>query len=184
MDVKKKILQACTELAQEKGFYNTSVNELAARAGISKKTMYRYYRSKREIIEAALDDFMEETARMAIHVSESEHNPEAVLKTLFTHLFTSGQFLINPVTLNDLRFHYPELWEKLDAFRMEKGLSISYRLLSSRETQDNNLDPRIISRAVLACVQAVLNPEFILENGFTFEYAAKQLTCFITSALK
>lgn len=48
-----QILEAALELFAEKGFYNTKVSEIAARAGVSQGTVYWYFDSKAELFEAA-----------------------------------------------------------------------------------------------------------------------------------
>ncbi|NLV21073.1 MAG: TetR/AcrR family transcriptional regulator [Syntrophomonadaceae bacterium] len=183
MGIRERILAACRELARVKGFYNMSMDELARQAGVSKRTVYRYFRSKEEVIEASLDDFM---AQMALEVEkilkQEEPAPEmiaAVMKQLFTH----GQFITNPVGLNDLRVHYPQLWAKIDAFRLEKARgTISVFIQQSKNQVLQETDPRIITAITLASIQAVINPDFIIENGLTFESTITQLSKFLMAS--
>lgn len=44
------------EQAGQKGFHAVTVDELAAAAGVSKRTLYRRFKSKDEVIAAVLDD--------------------------------------------------------------------------------------------------------------------------------
>ncbi|MEW6183172.1 MAG: helix-turn-helix domain-containing protein [Bacillota bacterium] len=46
------------ELAGKKGFHAVTTDELAAAAGVSKRTLCRYFAGKDEIIEAVLDDMI------------------------------------------------------------------------------------------------------------------------------
>lgn len=48
----KKILQAATELFAEKGFSATSTNEIAKRAGVAEGTIFRHYKTKKELLMA------------------------------------------------------------------------------------------------------------------------------------
>ncbi|GCE08910.1 TetR/AcrR family transcriptional regulator [Dictyobacter aurantiacus] len=48
------ILQVAEEVLLEKGYYETSMEEIAARVGISKGTIYLHFRSKEELITAIL----------------------------------------------------------------------------------------------------------------------------------
>ena len=41
------------------GFRRTSVDEIASRIGISKKTIYKYFSSKDELIRAVIEQVME-----------------------------------------------------------------------------------------------------------------------------
>ncbi len=49
------ILQATLELLAEKGFQAMSMDSVAARAGVSKATIYRRWKSKHELVEELLD---------------------------------------------------------------------------------------------------------------------------------
>jgi len=51
---RRQILQAATELFVEFGYRKTSVDEVAARAGIAKGTVYLYYRNKAELVFHAI----------------------------------------------------------------------------------------------------------------------------------
>lgn len=53
-----EILEAATELFAQRGFIETEVQEIADRAGVGKGTVYRYYPSKEELFQAALDHGM------------------------------------------------------------------------------------------------------------------------------
>lgn len=60
MDRKKKILLAARKCMREKGFHNTSVQNIAREAGVSTGLIYRYYKSKTEIIEILIRDAVNE----------------------------------------------------------------------------------------------------------------------------
>lgn len=174
---KETIITALGELSCTKGFYRVTVDELAARAGVSKRTIYRYFRSKDAIIEALLDRFMHQMAAGIEESISSVELPVQVFSGVIGVLFQQGRYVLNPLVLDDLRRHYPGLWKKVDRFRagkirqiIIKGLVEKYKGKGLRE-----IDPRILETAFLAAVQAVVNPEFILDNNLTPEDTAKQL---------
>lgn len=55
MDIRERIIKACRDLAVEQGLRGFTMDELAQRAGLSKRTVYRYFDSKQAIIQASLD---------------------------------------------------------------------------------------------------------------------------------
>jgi len=177
MNIKDKIISACRDLAREQGFHNINMDELAARAGVSKRTVYRYFTGKEAIIEATLDAFMKEVALEVDQLLENEKDPAQILPSLLNYLVIHGQFVINPYSFNDLRVYYPCLWQKIDRFRLERIVSV-LNLISSREESAtiNGVDPRIVSAVIMVSIQAVLNPVFILTNNLTFEETARQLS--------
>jgi AcrR family transcriptional regulator len=159
------------------------MDELANRAGVSKRTVYRYFPSKEAVIEATIDAFMAEVAREADRLMQQEMEPTCILSQLLQYLFTHGQFVINPQSFNDLKQHYPHLWQKVDQFRLNRIRTILEHINTrSNISLDKELDPRIVTAVILASVQAVLTPDFVLANNLAFEETARQLSKLLMSA--
>ena len=60
-DARGRLAQAAFELYLEQGFEQTTVAEIAGRAGLSERTFFRHYADKREVLfagSAALEDLM------------------------------------------------------------------------------------------------------------------------------
>jgi AcrR family transcriptional regulator len=177
MDIKDKIITACRDLSSERGLHNINMDDLAARAGVSKRTVYRYFTGKEAIIEAALDAFMAEMAEAVAQIVREETEPTQVLSALQKYLFKHGQFVINPQSFKDLKQHYPYLWQKIDRFRLEQVNAILAFISASRTpVSPNDIDPRIAAAVILSSIQTVLNPDFVVANNLTFEVTAQQLS--------
>jgi AcrR family transcriptional regulator len=54
-----RLQQAALELFSERGFENTTVAEIAERAGLTKRTFFRYFADKREVLFAGSELFVE-----------------------------------------------------------------------------------------------------------------------------
>lgn len=184
MNIRDRILNACQELARIQGFYSMTMDELAERAGVSKRTLYRYFRSKEEVIEATLDQFMNEMATEADRLLAGNEQPREMVKKLMSMLVTRGQFLTGPSALSDLGKQYPHLWRKLEEFRAER-IRGTFGELGRRNNSGTigEQDSRIAVAVVMASIQAVLNPQFILENNLKFEDAIEQLSEILLRAM-
>ncbi|MDD3023149.1 MAG: TetR/AcrR family transcriptional regulator [Syntrophomonadaceae bacterium] len=183
MKIEDRIIKSCTELAQTRGLRNFTMDELAARAGVSKRTVYRYYRSKEEIVEAVLDNFMTNAAAEGDRIMALELSPINLINQILNYLFINARFIVSEPGLNDLRQYYPHLWKKIEQFRSERIAILIQLITRERQGLVNDIDPRIISAVTMASIQAVLNPDFILENGLSFQETAKQLIRFLMSAV-
>ncbi len=180
--MKERIIAALTELSYTRGFYNFTMDELAGQAGMSKRTVYRYFSSKEEIIEAALDQFMADVAGGIGSIVSEGKNPAEMFAALVKHLTQTSGRLINPLVLQDLRVHYPHFWHKIEDFRTEK-IQHFIKLIMAKKGYARDIDPQIFMAAFLASIQAVINPEFILDNGLTFDGAVSQLVEIFTYGL-
>lgn len=57
METRERILRAAYECFSSKGFMGTTTREIARRAGVSEVTLFRHFRSKRELFEEVLNKF-------------------------------------------------------------------------------------------------------------------------------
>ena len=54
---REQLIQTAVTLFAKNGFHNTGIDLIAEQAGVTKRTMYRHFRSKEELILAALRDY-------------------------------------------------------------------------------------------------------------------------------
>lgn len=174
---KESIIVALEDLARTKGFYRVTMDELAARAGVSKRTIYRHFRGKDAVIEAVLDRFMARVATEIDACMRAADGPDEIFAGVIAVFYKHGRPVLNPLVLDDLRVRYPGLWEKVDRFRADmirqtiiKGLVGKYEGRGLRR-----VNPEILETAFLAAVRAVVNPRFILEHNLTLEATVEEL---------
>lgn len=164
---------------QEKGLYKTTVDELARTAGLSKRTIYKYFHSKEEIIEATLTNIMVEIGGELDDLIHADLEPEEILADLFNRLFKYGNKIINPIVMKDLQTHYPQYWVKIDQYRTEKARKLIMHILEkSNQGSERRLEPMIISTIIISTVQNILNPDFLLKNKLPFEETIRQVIDF------
>lgn len=174
--IRERIISAFAELSRGKGFYRVTVDEVATQAGLSKRTIYRYFKSKDEIIEAVIDEFLSRMGQEVDKIVASQKTPEEIFTHILNNFFHVGRNIINPMVMQDLSQHYPHYWKKIDEFRMGKAVNLIKAFLrQSNRGYTREINPHIITTVVLTSIQAVLNPDFILTHGLTLEETVKQL---------
>lgn len=57
---KKKIIKAAYTLFDEKGYHSTSMDDIAAEVGVSKASLYSYFKSKEAILKVTVDQALTE----------------------------------------------------------------------------------------------------------------------------
>ncbi|MFT8181107.1 TetR/AcrR family transcriptional regulator, partial [Mycobacteroides chelonae] len=60
LEMRQEILDAAFACFSEQGYHATGVADIAGRIGIGHGTFYRYFKSKRDIIEHVIDDVTEQ----------------------------------------------------------------------------------------------------------------------------
>jgi len=182
--IRERIITACRDLSQVRGFHGVTIDELAARAGVSKRTIYRYFASKDEIIAATVDEFLVEMDRYVNEVIQTGMNPADMLTAIIRRLQENGRFITASPGFSDLQVRYPHLWKRIDDFRMGK---VRFMLEVIRQRSNSPLiretNPQIMSAIILTVVQSVLTPDFIIRNGLTFEETVNQVSRFFLAIM-
>ena len=74
-EVKQKLLIKAMDEFLSKGFKSVTMDDLAAVMGMSKKTIYTYYKKKTDLVEAATDYFLELISHEIEKVKTKGFNP-------------------------------------------------------------------------------------------------------------
>src|ERR1044071_9478023 len=69
-EIRSRIVDAAYESFWRLGFRRSSVDSIAARAGLTKRTVYAYFRSKDDLLDAVLQRYDELAAPRLQHVGD------------------------------------------------------------------------------------------------------------------
>jgi AcrR family transcriptional regulator len=81
------ILQAAEEVLLEKGYHETSMDEIAARVGIAKGTLYLHFARKEDLVFALLERELRTVLLMVEHANGVEGNAQEKLAFIFNSLY-------------------------------------------------------------------------------------------------
>lgn len=110
MDVQQKILSVSAEMFRQYGFKTITMDDIARRAGISKKTLYQHYVNKQEVVQAAIN-WYQRTVSDNCHdaLNQSENAIEAMVK--LTNVLSQMFKQVNPLAMLELQRFFPEAHE-------------------------------------------------------------------------
>ncbi len=77
-----RITSLSAEIFSRRGFRATSMNEIAAAAGLSKPTLYHYFRSKEELLVRIYSDVLDESVAMGERTVAAAATPLAAIRDL------------------------------------------------------------------------------------------------------
>ncbi len=97
-NARERILKAAEKIFAEKGFDGSRVDGIAKEAGVNKALIYYYFKSKDEILEALLANFIENINFARDKIDENDFkNPselsEVFFDTAFDYLFEKKELL-------------------------------------------------------------------------------------------
>lgn len=108
-DQRQMILERSAELFARHGYPATSMNQLAASCGLSKATLYHYYRDKYALLLSITDGHVARLEAVVAGVLRRGLTPEAQLRTLIESLVReyAGAHNAHRVLTDDVRFLVP-----------------------------------------------------------------------------
>jgi AcrR family transcriptional regulator len=117
-DVETRILTRAKELFFQLGVKTVTMDDIASALGMSKKTIYQFYKNKAEIVyEVALAHFREEVALSNTIAEEANDAIDEEFRTLMVSLQVFRTMAPNLIT--DIRKYYPRAWRIFEGFLNE-----------------------------------------------------------------
>ena len=149
---KQQILDAALEVFSSRGFAAASTAEIAKAAGIAEGTIYNYYRSKREVLIAAI----ERSVMSQPFVSLVEHAEDMDYPTLLTHILEDRlSFMDNSANVQMLLMmseilRDPELKDIYRSHVVEPIMTRMEKMFEAKVASGyfRQMDPRVATRAV------------------------------------
>lgn len=153
---KDRILEGAEELFFQAGIRSVTMDDIAKHLGISKKTVYVFYKDKDELVTALVNKKLEEDKdRMCGMTAQSEN----VMEELIYMIKCAEEFFakINPVVIHDMQKYHPGSWQLLQRFKAEIVVDTFQDILTRGIKQGyvrEDIDPRIIARMHVLQVEA------------------------------
>ncbi len=105
-DQREHILQCAARLFAQRGYHGTTMNEVALASGLSKATLYHYYRDKYALLVSIAQDHVEQLHALVQSVAAQKLPPNEWLRALivgFVHAYAHARDAHRVLT-EDVRF--------------------------------------------------------------------------------
>ncbi|MBE9583602.1 TetR/AcrR family transcriptional regulator [Mucilaginibacter sp. JRF] len=155
MEQADRILQGAEDLFLHSGIKSITMDDIARHLGMSKKTIYQFYKDKNELVIKLVRKKLEEDINEINKIMKSEGN---VVQQMLDMMKCSGEILsqVNPVAIHDLQKYHPEGWELFKGFKGQFLVEKLEELLTKGKEQGYirpEVDVRIIARMRVAQVE-------------------------------
>ncbi len=176
------ILQAAEEVLMEKGYHETSIDEIASRVGIAKGTVYLHFASKEDLVFALFAQDLEKFQQLVDSTVASELTArakmEAILHVLYGSFFSKRfQLLYSLSNSADLRRIFVEkkgcmreMWEQISAL---------ITILLEEGKAAGEFDTTIPTSVMLSAFFSLLSPKsydrLMIEGQMSQEEVSRQL---------
>jgi len=175
--IKEKIFAFCQDRFIREGFASTSVDELSADLSISKKTFYKYFSGKEDIVQQIMDRFMETIRANVERILLSDRSAVEKFSEVITMIATNASRLI-PAFGRDLQRRMPHLWKQIEEFRRQR-ISDVFTHLNRQGIQEGtmrpDMNPRVFLMSVLASIDRIMQPEVLANESFSVRGAIEEI---------
>lgn len=172
--MKDKIVEQSEEKFFKDGFYKTTMDEVASELGMSKKTIYKFFPSKDDLIMAIVKHFMNRMKGKILPALNSDKNAIEKLGELIKILAGVSE-KISSKRMEEMKRHFPQIWNEIDSFRTKMMFENITRVIDQGKAEGLFVDypTSIVMNMLVASIRSVVNPDFILNNNFSIIEAAR-----------
>ncbi len=166
MATQDRVLAAGREILFSEGLRSITTNEIARRARVSKKTLYRLFPNKDALVEAIVVSFMEENLARWDAILE---RAGSAMDRILASLEFVGQFMpqIQSQLVNQVETVAPQLWSRIDAIRLQRlqKLKALMEVAQAEGFLRPDVDPDHWILLLTGTIRSVLTPRVLLRTG-------------------
>lgn len=157
------ILQIAEEVFLEKGYHETSMDEIAARVGIAKGTVYLHFPSKEALVVAI---FTRDVLKFSVAVDEAITSPtnvtaraklEEIIHSMYSSYYSKLAHLLYTIYHSpDLRHTFMEEKGRIDG--IWEGIAARVTAVLEEGKTAGEFDPTIPTKVMLSVFFSLLSP--------------------------
>ncbi|GAB5416535.1 MAG: TetR/AcrR family transcriptional regulator [Crocinitomicaceae bacterium] len=181
MDEKRlEILERASIVYMRLGIKSVTMDDLARELGISKKTIYKYFDDKSDLVRSIVEMKMEMDQALCMNCINQNGNAIddliQVSKLIAEHIGN-----VNPTVLYDVKKYHSEAWQLMDHHRWNFVLNMIVGNIEKGIEENlyrDNLKPEVIGRLYVSSIDTLFNVDVFPWPKFTFQEVYSELIHF------
>lgn len=163
---KKTLLERILQLFFNEGLSSQTMEGVADKIGISKRTLYKYFPNKDQLIDSVILYRLESVESQMLELMNSGLPFTDRIVGFFGIIEAAIKPMANTL-IKDVMTNAPWVWAKIDKFRHEHLLIHLKSLLEEGKEKGllrNNLNLELVLPMYIAIVEQIGRPEFFLQH--------------------
>jgi AcrR family transcriptional regulator len=145
--MENRILFKARDLMTRHGVKHVTMDDIASQLGISKKTIYQFYKDKDAVVMAVVNLELEE---QSLKCQKTQDNADNAVHEMFMILEDIQQMFknMNPMTMNELAKYFPEAFNRIQTHKdefMHKIIKTNLIKGIEQGVYRKEIDPEILS---------------------------------------
>ena len=162
--MKETILNEAAVLIKQYGIRKFTVDEIAAALRISKKTIYRYFQSKDDIIRCYIQSSVSSDHESVTKIMKEKRDAPDKIKAVIHSVHT---YPLPVDLLNEVKQFYPEQWKQIEDMKQFKTDAI--KKICKQGIREHlirsDISWPVLARMVEEITNMFTDYEFLAENG-------------------
>ena len=178
MDSKDHILKSAEELFFRYGVKSVTMDDIASHLGMSKKTIYQFFKDKDELLSDFAKSFVGRNVGAFEQACGSAENAVDEIFCVMKHLRSMIQQM-NPKLFFELQKYYPKAWQQFRDFREKHVAEMIQKNLGKGITEGlyrSEINIIILAKLRLEEIEMAINPNIFPMDKF--DITQVQLTLF------
>ena len=174
--VKNIILKEGFRSLSAEGIKSFTVEDLASKLAMSKKTIYQYFPKKEVLIKKIIDFRMKKLTNEFNNIINEEKDAILQFIKIREHnIKFANKFNLQKLTY--LKVRYPNIWKIIEKYRSDRKNIYKqiFTLAKSQGYLRENLDPEICAILHMNIFNATFQPEFMNDNNLSIDLTISHL---------
>ena len=172
MEIKDRILHHAAALFMRNGIKSVSMDDIAADLAMSKKTLYKWFANKDEMVHAVMAQHLDRTQR---DCDQLQGHATSAIDELFRKMgWMKQQFAdVHPGIFYDLQKFYPATWQLWVAHKQEyilAQITDNLRRGVAEGLYRADLDVAVLARLRLAQIELAFNADVFSPRQFDVQH--------------
>jgi AcrR family transcriptional regulator len=169
-EIRERILNKAREMFTQFGYSRVTMDEVAAELGMSKKTLYKFFPGKEQLIRSIITDVKCEVFQYCdALIQNTEVDFVDKLKQLMNFFTKQAEKFRGPL-LHDLQKAVPECWEELNDLRIKHSYQKFNELLAQGKRAGafrQDIDQQLVLLIFMNAMQSLLNPDVLSQVPYS-----------------
>jgi TetR/AcrR family transcriptional regulator, cholesterol catabolism regulator len=162
IDTRQRIQKAAHDLVMQYSIRSVSMDDIAANLGMSKKTIYQYFKDKDELVESVVEDVIDTNECIC---NKDRDKAENAVHEIFLVMDMMAEMFktMNPSILFDMQKYHPTAFVKFQKHRNEYMYDVCRQNIErgiKEELYRPEINLDIMARYRVETMLTAFNPEF------------------------
>jgi len=170
IEIKDRILAKAEETFFQFGYTRVRMDEIAEGLGISKKTLYKYFNSKEDLLRTIVGTIKVRIKTNCDIICDNREMDFIVkLKNLMSYIAKQSSKLQGPLP-QDLQKNFPQIWIEINDYRKKESFNKFSELINDGVREGafrSDIDQQIIVLMYVHAISGVITPDVLAQLPFT-----------------